>query len=73
MDMPAAAPSKDSERAVPTLPGYSDSRVAPDVQQRIGVALGTVQQTALTMKIRTVGIIRPNETRIAQIHLKTED
>jgi Cu(I)/Ag(I) efflux system membrane fusion protein len=42
------------------------------VQQRIGVTLGTVRRTPLTMTIRTVGIVRPNETKLAHIHLKTE-
>ncbi|HEV2548828.1 MAG TPA: efflux RND transporter periplasmic adaptor subunit [Stellaceae bacterium] len=59
---------KDGE----TPPGYADISVAPDVQQRIGVALGTVQETPLTMTIRAVGIVRPDETKIAHIHLKTE-
>lgn len=52
--------------------GYSEVRIAPEVQQRIGVALGRVQQTELMMNIRTVGIVRPNEARVAHIHLKTE-
>jgi Cu(I)/Ag(I) efflux system membrane fusion protein len=69
MEMPTHSP--DPARTKPP-PGYSEISVAPQVQQRIGVALGTVQQTRLTMDIRTVGIVRPNETKIADIHLKTE-
>jgi Cu(I)/Ag(I) efflux system membrane fusion protein len=70
MEMPTPSPDLGANR--PALPGYSEIRVAPEVQQRIGVALGAVQQTPLTMNIRTVGIVRPNETKIADIHLKTE-
>lgn len=70
MQMPAPAQPPDASKPMP--PGYAEITVAADVQQRIGVALGTVQRTPLTMNIRTVGIIRPNETKIAHIHLKTE-
>ena len=70
MEMPT--PSQGPGGTKPAPSGYSEISVAPEVQQRIGVALGTVQQTPLTMNIRTVGIVRPNETRIADIHLKTE-
>ena len=36
------------------------------------MTLGKATQTPLTMVIRTVGIVRPNETKLAHIHLKTE-
>jgi len=62
----------DSTPAATTPPGYSEVGIAQEVQQRIGVTLGSVEQTPLTMVIRTVGIVRPNETTIAHIHLKTE-
>jgi membrane fusion protein, copper/silver efflux system len=64
MDMPAA---KDS-----TPPGYAEVRISPEVQQRIGVTLGRVARTPLNMTIRTVGIVQPDETRVAHIHVKTE-
>ncbi len=70
MQMPA--PSQTPGANGPAPSGYSEISVAPEVQQRIGVALGTVQRGPLTMAIRTVGIVRPNETKIAHIHLKTE-
>jgi membrane fusion protein, copper/silver efflux system len=62
----------DAAPAMSTPPGYSEIGIAQQVQQRIGVTLGRVEQTQLTMMIRTVGIVRPNETTIAHIHLKTE-
>jgi membrane fusion protein, copper/silver efflux system len=64
--------SDDAARAESTPPGYAEVSVPQEVQQRIGVTLGSVEQTPLTMTIRTVGIVRPNETKIAHIHLKTE-
>ena len=70
MQMPAPAQSPGASKPVP--PGYAEITVASDVQQRIGVALGTVERTPLTMNVRAVGIVRPNETKIAHIHLKTE-
>jgi Cu(I)/Ag(I) efflux system membrane fusion protein len=70
MQMPAPAQLPGASNPLP--PGYAEITVAPDVQQRIGVALGTVERTPLTMNIRAVGIVRPNETKIAHIHLKTE-
>ena len=67
------SPKNDSSQMRPAPPpGYSEVRVAPEVQQRIGVTLGSVQETPLTMTIRTVGIVRPDETKLAHIHLKTE-
>lgn len=68
MPSPTDAPTK-----IPAPPpGYAEVAVGPDIQQRIGVALGKVEQTPLTMSIRTVGIVRPDETKVAHIHLKTE-
>lgn len=52
--------------------GLAEVSIAPVVQQRIGVTLGKVEQTPLTMTIRAVGIVRLNETKVAHIHLKTE-
>jgi len=70
MAMPAPTQTPAATTSVPA--GYAEITVAAEVQQRIGVALGTVERTPLTMNIRTVGIIRPNETKIAHVHLKTE-
>ena len=73
MDMsrqPTPAPSTTTPLATPS--GFADINVSQDVQQRIGVTTGKVEQTALTMSIRAVGIVRPDETRVAHVHLKTE-
>ena len=70
MEMPKPADVPAANWAPPS--GYADVSIAPEVQQRIGVALGTIQEAPLVMTIRTVGIVRPDETRVAHIHLKTE-
>jgi Cu(I)/Ag(I) efflux system membrane fusion protein len=70
MEMTAPANRPEASGAAPR--GYADINVAAEVQQRIGVALGTAEETPLAMTIRTVGIVRPDETKIAHIHLKTE-
>jgi len=71
-DMEKQKPADSAAMSSPGLPGYAEVGLAPEVQQRIGVKLGRVEQTPLTMTIRTVGIVRPNETKVAHIHLKTE-
>jgi len=75
MDMPGMQMPKPGNAPAMTdtaPPGYVDVKIAPEVQQRIGVTLGRVEQTPLTMTIRAVGIVQPNETRVAHIHVKTE-
>ena len=77
MEMPGTETPKpkpvDASRPNRTaLPGYAVVRVSQEVQQRIGVTLGSVERTPLTMTIRTVGVVQPNETKITHIHVKTE-
>jgi Cu(I)/Ag(I) efflux system membrane fusion protein len=69
MQMPKQADTP-ADKSKP--PGYAELTVAQEVQQRIGVTLGSVEETPLTMTIRAVGIVRPDETKVAHIHLKTE-
>ncbi|MEY9180566.1 efflux RND transporter periplasmic adaptor subunit [Bradyrhizobium sp. USDA 313] len=54
------------------LAGFAEINVTGEVQQRIGVTTGKAEETPLAMNIRAVGIIRPDETKVAHIHLKTE-
>jgi len=74
-DMPGMDMTTMSKPASPSttpsaLPsGYTEINVNQEVQQRIGVTVGKVEQTPLAMTIRAVGIVRPDETRV---HLKTE-
>jgi membrane fusion protein, copper/silver efflux system len=70
MDMSKATPAATTVAA--TVAGNAPLTLAPTVQQRIGVTLGQVEKSPLEMSIRTVGIVRPDETKLAHIHLKTE-
>jgi Cu(I)/Ag(I) efflux system membrane fusion protein len=73
MDMPKDAKQTPAATMSAMPPaGYAEIKINQDVQQRIGVTVGKVEQTPLTMTIRAVGIVRPDETRVAHVHLKTE-
>ena len=58
--------------AAPRVKGYAEVEVAADVQQRIGVTVGEVERAPLQMSVRTVGIVRPDETKTFHIHVRTE-
>lgn len=66
--------SKDGNEAdaKPGVPGYAPVVIEPGLQQRIGVTVGTVEQEPLRMSVETVGIVRPNETKTARLHVRTE-
>lgn len=52
------------------LPGYSIATITPERQQLIGVRTGRVERDRLLMFIRAVGIIEPDQTRLARIHTR---
>jgi Cu(I)/Ag(I) efflux system membrane fusion protein len=54
------------------ISGYTAVEVTPEIQQRIGVTVGRVEREPLRMSVRTVGITRPDETKEARIHLRTD-
>jgi membrane fusion protein, copper/silver efflux system len=62
----------DEAGTTPRVKGYAEVAVAADVQQRIGVTIGRVERAPLRMSVRTVGIVRPDETRTFHIHVRTE-
>lgn len=67
MNMGGGQPTESSG-----VPGLAVVRIAPELQQQIGVTTGEVQEEPLRMSVRTVGIVRPNEERVARVHLRTE-
>ncbi len=69
-DIPKTAAPANTSSTVP--PGYAEIQIPGEIRQRIGVTLGRVEEAPLTMNIRAVGIVRPNETQVDHIHLKTE-
>ena len=73
MNMPEMGMGSMGRKGVPSgVKGYADVEVAPEVQQRIGVTIGRVERAPLRMSVRTVGIVRPDETKTAHIHVRTE-
>jgi Cu(I)/Ag(I) efflux system membrane fusion protein len=54
------------------VPGHAEVMISPELQQRIGITIGRVQKAPLRMSVRTVGIVRPDETKVARVHIKTE-
>jgi Cu(I)/Ag(I) efflux system membrane fusion protein len=71
MDMPGT-PSPSSTGPSSKLPGYTTVTISPERQQLIGVRTGKVQRDRLKMKVRAVGIIEPDQTRLAQIHTRVK-
>jgi len=73
MDMPEMekgnAPKAEPKDAS-NVPGYAPITISPDIQQRIGVTVGAVEEEPLQMSVNTVGIVHPNETKTARIHLR---
>jgi Cu(I)/Ag(I) efflux system membrane fusion protein len=52
------------------IPGYSIVKITPERQQLIGVRTGKVTHGRLLMSLRAVGIIEPDQTRLARIHTR---
>jgi Cu(I)/Ag(I) efflux system membrane fusion protein/cobalt-zinc-cadmium efflux system membrane fusion protein len=67
-DMPAAPPSMDPEMVDPRASVNLDLRR----QQLIGVRTAAVERAAVSRTIRTVGLVRYDETRLADVNLKLE-
>lgn len=70
-----AMPGTGSEQPMGTpssVPGHATVMIPGELQQRIGVRLGQVEKGPLTMSVRAVGIVQPDETRIARVNIKTE-
>ena len=63
-----ATPSGKSEMG--KVPGYSIITLTPERIQLIGVRTGKVQQDKLLMSIRAVGIIEPDQTKLARLHTR---
>jgi len=54
------------------VPDHAEATIPGEVQQRIGVTVGKVEEAPLRMSVRTVGIVQPDETKVAHVHLRTE-
>jgi Cu(I)/Ag(I) efflux system membrane fusion protein len=65
MSMPQVGGGEPSK-----IPGYSVVQISPERQQLIGVRIGRVKKDRLLMSIRAVGIIEPDQTRLARLHTR---
>ncbi|MCI0462002.1 MAG: efflux RND transporter periplasmic adaptor subunit [Gemmataceae bacterium] len=72
MDMPGMDMGGQPSDVASDVPGYAKVTIPGEIQQRIGVTVGRVEKAPLRMSVRTVGIIRPDETKVARVHLRTE-
>jgi Cu(I)/Ag(I) efflux system membrane fusion protein len=75
MDMPGMKmddTSKPESKGRSAVQGYGEIMISPNIQQRIGVTVGAVDKQPLRMSVNTVGIVHPNETKTARIHLRTK-
>lgn len=73
MDMPGMDMGPEAGGATSSgVPGHAAVVVEPGLQRRIGVTVGRVERAPLRMSVRAVGIVRPDETKVAHIHLRTE-
>lgn len=71
MEMPGM--KMDGEKTdTSAVEGYVEVKISPDLQQRLGVTIGEVEKAPLEISVRTVGIVQPDETKVAHINLKTE-
>ncbi|MEN6406622.1 MAG: efflux RND transporter periplasmic adaptor subunit [Thermoguttaceae bacterium] len=54
------------------VPGHAAVMIPGELQQRIGVRIGRVERGPLKMSVNALGIVQPDETRVARIGIKTE-
>jgi Cu(I)/Ag(I) efflux system membrane fusion protein len=54
------------------VPGHATVMIPQEFQQRIGVRIGRVERGPLTMSVNALGIVQPDQTRVARINIKTE-
>jgi membrane fusion protein, copper/silver efflux system len=60
------------EAHVASVPGRVAVMIPGEIQQRIGVRIGRVEKGPLRMSVDAMGIVEPNETRVARVNIKTE-
>jgi Cu(I)/Ag(I) efflux system membrane fusion protein len=74
MDMPGMNMGATAVQSHPaaSVAGHATIAIPGEIQQRIGVTVGRVEQAPLRMSVQTVGIVQVNETMLAHVHLKVE-
>lgn len=73
MSMPAKQAGAMADTGMSSnVPGHAMVQISSELQQRIGVKIGRVENGSLDMSVRALGIVQPNETQEARVNLKTE-
>ncbi len=72
MDLVPVAKRSDETAPSSNVPEHATVMIPGELQQRIGVRTGRVEKGPLNMSVEAVGIVRPNQTRIARVSIKTE-
>ncbi len=52
--------------------GLAPITITPTQEQHIGVRTGTVERKSLSRTIRTVGLVKPDETRLSEVNAKVD-
>lgn len=63
---------KPNERDEADVPQHATVVISNKLRQQLGVTIGRVERKRMKMSVRAVGIVQPDETRVAKVHLKTE-
>lgn len=66
-----ATPSESTDTSS-NMPSHAAVMIPDELQQRIGVRTGRVERGPLRMSVDAMGIVQPDETRVARIAIKTE-
>jgi membrane fusion protein, copper/silver efflux system len=69
--VPVAKRSEETGNAA-TVPEHATVMIPGELQQRIGVRIGRVEKGPLDMSVEAMGIVRPDQTRMARVGIKTE-
>jgi len=72
MDLVPVAKRSNETAPSSNVPEHAAVMIPGELQQRIGVRIGRVEKGPLNMSVEAVGIVRPNQTRIARVNIKTE-
>jgi len=73
MNMPGMGSAPEEPMGTPSsVPGHATVMIPGELQQRIGVRIGTVERGPLLMSVNALGIVQPNETQVARVNIKTD-
>jgi membrane fusion protein, copper/silver efflux system len=72
MDLVPLVNRSNEKTSSTSVPEHAQVMIPGELQQRIGVRIGSVEKGPLDMTVEAMGIVRPDQTRIARVNIKTE-